>query len=539
MKNQEVSRYIQRHSELKSERHMYESLFQECFDHFLPRKADIVAKRSPGQKHNRPMLFDSTGIQANELLSATLSSGLTNPQTTWFFLTTGDEKLDRDDEVRLWMADTLLRLHAIINGSNFHSENHEFNLDLGAIGNGCMFVEEDDSTVVRFAARHIAETWIDENSTGMVDTLYREYEQTARQLVHAFGEKNVPAKIARMAKEPGDQQKFRVLHVIEPREMKGKKAGPKGYAFASKYILCEDEATLEEGGYREQPFMFARWGKASGEKYGRGPGQTALPDMKMLNLMKKTTIEGAQLTIRPPHVLPHDGYLLPIKWVPGGTIYAKAGHNTDSIKPLLQNARIDFGIEFVRMVQKQVMEAFMVERFQLPNGPQMTATEVMQRTDVMYRYMGPMLANLQHQYLRPLIDRVFAIAYRKKLIATAPEALQGKDVSVRYSSPVAKAQRASDGQSIMNAIQAAAPFIQADPAVLDNLDGDEALRHIAEIYGVPERILRARSQIQNMRQARQVQQQKMQQMQESQLMAQNIQAAGPVAIQAQKEGLVP
>jgi hypothetical protein len=528
MQNDQIKKDLERHSQLVSERQPYEQTWQECYDYILPRKAEVTTRTTPGAKRNYADLYDSTGMQGAQLLAATLASGLTNPQTVWFHLTTGDEAIDRDDEVRHWMATTHHAMHNVINNSNYHNEKHENYLDLATIGNGPLSIEEDDEFVVRFNARHIRECYIDEDHRGMVDTVHRVYCYSARHLVGAFGEKAVGKVVLKMIAD-GDQTKLEVLHIVEPRAAK-EKGGPKNYPIASRYILKQEGTLLSEGGYREMPYIFSRWQKASSEKYGHGPGQVALADIKMLNAMKKATIQGAQMTIRPPLVVPHDGYLLPVRLTPGGTTYAKQG--AGEIRPLITNARIDFGIEMIKLVQSSIMEAFYVNRFELPNGPMMTATEVQQRTNIMYRYMGPMLANLQHQDLRPTIDRVFGIMMRKGLIARPPEAIQGKNIGVKYSSPVAKAQQAQDGEKLLQAIQASAPFVQIDPNVIDNFNGDEAIRYIAGVYGVPESVLRDQREVKKIRAARAEQQAKQQKMAEDQMMAQNIQAAGPTVMQA-------
>ncbi len=51
----------------------------------------------------------------------------------------------------------------------------------------------------------------------------------------------------------------------------------------------------------------------------------------------------------------------------------------------------------------------------MQNGPQMTATEVVQRNEEKMRLLGPVLGRLQSELLRPMIDRTFAILLRKKL----------------------------------------------------------------------------------------------------------------------------
>ena len=52
---------------------------------------------------------------------------------------------------------------------------------------------------------------------------------------------------------------------------------------------------------------------------------TALPDVKMLNEMSKTTIKAAQKQVDPPLLVPDDGFILPVRTVPGGLNFYRAG----------------------------------------------------------------------------------------------------------------------------------------------------------------------------------------------------------------------
>ena len=52
----------------------------------------------------------------------------------------------------------------------------------------------------------------------------------------------------------------------------------------------------------------------------------------------------------------------------------------------------------------------------MQDGPQMTATEVIQRNEEKMRLLGPVLGRLQSELLKPLIDRVFAILLKKQYV---------------------------------------------------------------------------------------------------------------------------
>jgi hypothetical protein len=99
-----------------------------------------------------------------------------------------------------------------------------------------------------------------------------------------------------------------LLHCVYPRDDvdKGKKAATM-LPVASVYIDEKEKHVLAEGGFDEMPYMVSRWSKTVGEVFGRSPAMTALPDIKMLQEIMKTTIKAAQKIVDPPLLVPDDG----------------------------------------------------------------------------------------------------------------------------------------------------------------------------------------------------------------------------------------
>jgi hypothetical protein len=172
-----------------------------------------------------------------------------------------------------------------------------------------------------------------------------------------------------------------------------------------------------------------------------------------------------------------------------------------------------------------IRDTFYVNQLMMQSGPQMTATEVVQRNEEKMRLLGPVLGRLQSELLRPMIDRTFAILLRKKLFKPAPEFLAGQDIQIEYVSPLAKAQRASELQSIMRAIEIFGSLANVSP-VFDHINIDNLVTHLAEIVGVPAKVLNSKSEVNAIRQQKQQQADQQMQMQQLQQVAQ---AGGQIA----------
>lgn len=491
---------IEKFNRLKAKRANIENVWQGIGDYILPRKNDILTVTSPGSpKYND--ILDATGVTSCELLAGALHGMLTNPSGYFFNLTTGNPKLDQNDNVRFWIQEVVRSIHERINNSNFQTEIQELYLDLCAFGTAAMSIEEDEEVVVRFAARALREIYVDENSKGKIDCLYRCYPLDARGLVDEFGLENVPEEVSK-AYNSGQDKSWEVLHAVYPSREKGV------FKFTSHYVLVEKKIDLEIKGFREFPFVVPRWSKASGEMYGRGPGEKALPEVKCLNKMTETTLKGAQKVVDPPLQAPDDGFVLPLITRPAGINYYRAG-SQDRVEPIFNGAQIDFGYQAIEIKKTQVREAFYIDQLKLREGPQMTAEEVVTRTEQALRFLGPMLGRQQSELLQPMIERIYAIMDRRGEIPPAPAELQGLELKVHYSSIMAMAQRASELQSINRFFSNIAPLMSINPNVGDIIDVDSSAYGIAKLVNLPQEFLRKKDDLTKIRSSREKQQQAM------------------------------
>lgn len=497
---QKAKRYCQRFARMAADRMNWENTWQEVVNYTVPRKNDIINFKTPGQKRGHE-LFDTTAIMSNQLLSAALHSMLTNPALRFFDLRAANLALNEDEEVKLWLQAVADRMYQLLNASNFQTEIHEIYIDLGSIGTACLYIGEHKEKIIHFAARAMKEIFVDENNLGVIDVVHRQFSWKLRQIVQEFGEEVLPAELLKRYKE-GDEESRTILHCVEPMEDAEYKARGSVFKYSSCYLLKDSEYILkEEPGFREFPFAVPRWTKASGEVLGRGPGMDMLPDTKMVNKMMETTLKGGQKTVDPPLMVQDDGVIGQVRLTPGGITVVRPMLE-QPIRPLIVDARVDFGIQLLEDTRRRIRAGFFVDQLQLREGPQMTAQEVRQRAEESMRLMGPVLGRQHHELLRPMIDRVFAIGVRRGQFPPAPRQLQGQQIDVFYSSLIARAQRMSEGENLTRAIAVGAPIFQSKPETLDLLNGDESIRYIFDIYGVPQKTMNDRGAIEEIRAAR-------------------------------------
>jgi len=497
---------------LEADRGTWESHWQEILDYVMPRKAEITFLRSRGEKRTE-VLFDSTAITANNLLAASLQGTLTSPSLPWFSLKLRDDDANKIRDVQIWLEDTARRMYAVFNESNFNTEVHEMYLDLCSVGTSAIFVEEANEGFLQgglhFNTLHIAEYFIQENSTGRVDTLYRKYKMTARQAVQEFGEDNVGTKIKEAVKAKPDTQ-FNFIHAVEPTPDYERSVGMKSKTklpFHSCHVCFEDKMVVRVGGYNEFPYLVPRWSKATGEIFGRSPSYNALPDIKTLNKAVEIGLKAWAKAIDPPLLVTDDGVIGRVRMTPGGITVVRSD---TAIKPLQIGSNWQITDLKENQLRTAIRQAYYSDQLQLQEGPQMTATEVQVRYELMQRLLGPTLGRFQTEFLNPLIERVFGIMLRSDALTPRPSEMEGMDMDIEYVGPLARSQRMEEAIAVERLYQLAMQVVQVDPTIMDVIDHEQAIRMRATLLGVPKTVLRGEDEVAEIREQRAAAQQQAQ-----------------------------
>ena len=497
---------------LEADRGTWESHWQEILDYVMPRKAEITFLRSRGEKRTE-VLFDSTAITANNLLAASLQGTLTSPSLPWFSLKLRDDDANKIRDVQIWLEDTARRMYAVFNESNFNTEVHEMYLDLCSVGTSAIFVEEANEGFLQgglhFNTLHIAEYFIQENSTGRVDTLYRKYKMTARQAVQEFGEDNVGTKIKEAVKAKPDTQ-FNFIHAVEPTPDYERSVGMKAKTklpFHSCHVCFEDKMVVRTGGYNEFPYLVPRWSKATGEIFGRSPSYNALPDIKTLNKAVEIGLKAWAKAIDPPLLVTDDGVIGRVRMTPGGITVVRSD---TAIKPLQIGSNWQITDLKENQLRTAIRQAYYSDQLQLQEGPQMTATEVQVRYELMQRLLGPTLGRFQTEFLNPLIERVFGIMLRSDALTPRPSEMEGMNMDIEYVGPLARSQRMEEAIAVERLYQLAMQVVQVDPTVMDVINHEQAIRMRATLLGVPKTVLRGEDEVAEIREQRAAAQQQAQ-----------------------------
>lgn len=501
-----IDRIMTRLKGLEAIRESWVPVWRELSDYVLPRKGS----GSPGiQSAGRrgaldEKIFDSTATHALDLLASSLGGLLTNPALPWFEIRVRDKALETDPEVQDFLGECRTRLTAAFNSetTGFQTYVHELYLDVALFGTAVMYVESDEAGMVRFTTRPLFEVHVSESVSGVVDTVFRRYELTARQAWQEWG--GACSEQVRSMLEGRPDEKVEIVHAVFPRADRDPfGVGSGDFPFASVHLETRARHLLAEGGYLEVPYMVPRWSKAPGETYGRGPGLTALSDVRVLNAMSRTALMAAEKMADPPLMVPDDGFLGPVRSGPGGLSYYRAGAS-DRIEALPVSVDLRAAEAMMQARRDSIRQIFLNDHLAPSDGPGITATEAVIRQNEKMRVLGPVLGRMQTEFLSPLIRRVFRLMLRAGRLPEPPPRIKPGDLVTVYVSPVMRAQKQYEAQALSQTMQYLSPLVMGTDAfgVLDNFETDAIARHAAELFGLPPGALRAPQQVAQVREAK-------------------------------------
>lgn len=477
--------------------------WQEIAELIAPHEADFTITRSDGQLRGLQQ-YESAPAVAAENLAGGLWALLTNPATQWFTLKASDPGVMEDADAAAWLdsvRDIIMR-ELDADGGAFYARTLDMDRALVRYGTGLLYRDTAPNRPgLRFWAPPVRECVIQEDDEGRVDFVSRRFKWSARQAFARWGQRT-PEKV-RKALEKAPEQEFTFVHAVRPnRDRVPGRRDMRGKPWHSCYVLADDPVLVEEGGMDRNPWVVGRWARMQASPYGYSPAMVALADTKTLNVMAKTFLVSSQKAADPPLLAPDENAIMPIRVRPGGIVYGAVNANGQALVQALET-RGAFTLTDAMMQAKReaVRAAFLAAQLEMPDRPNRTATEVLQREEDRMRMMAPNLVRMQSDVLDPIIEGIFEDLQDRGVFPPAPSSLGGQTIQVEYVSPLARAQRASEGQALLRVFESIAPLAAMRPDVLDNFDIDQASRLLAQTLGAPGTLLRDPRKVIALRQA--------------------------------------
>jgi hypothetical protein len=508
------------------------SLWQSIADNFYPERAEFTASRSLGDDF-AAHLSTSYPILARRDLGNAFSSMLRPAGQQWFNM--GLEMEDREDNAaKRWLEwATGVQFRAMHDrSSGFVRATKEGDQDFAAFGQCVLSAELNRrGDGLLFRNWHLRDvTWC-ENADGVIDTVRRRWEPTARDL-NALFRGNVSEQTKRcLDKEP--YKKIPCIHAVIPSEEYEAPAGKKRprQPFVSIYYEADTGHVLEEKPLWQLGYIIPRWQTVSGSQYAYSPATVAaLPDARLIQAMTLTLLEAGEKAVNPPMLAVQEAIRSDVAIFAGGITWVDAEYDErlgEVLRPLTQDkSGIPLGIDMQRDARDMIAQAFFLNKLNLPiMAGDMTATEVSQRVQEYIRNALPLFEPMEPEYNGALCEAAFDLLLRGGAFGSVqdmPQSLRGQDVRFRFESPLREASGKQKAQTFLQAKGLLAEAVALDPSARYLIDTKTALRDALDGAGVPAKWIPDEETVLSMEQQEK-------QMQEAQALLQTMQAGAETA----------
>jgi hypothetical protein len=548
---------LSRQAELESERSRYEAVWEAVSEFCDPDAPDVWSGRRGAEPQAERQQRRGARVYANTINSAAnrLAAGLESliiPQSEkWHGLSTAAVNDEESEEEKEWaeaLRDFLFALRYSAN-SNFVPATQACLRNVVRYGPAYLYAEEGFGTLIRYASIPVVEGYLCRNRWGQVDIFHRRYERTARQAAQLLGYDKLPARIKMLVDDPAKcETKISLIQCIQPRDERKmyRLSGTYQYldtAFASYHVVEDEEVIVRESGFRSFPVSCFNWRRHEGDPYGISPTIEALTTVREENAVRRSGLRALQQITDPATASKARLEYVPVL-NPGENYPGLIDDNgRPLIAPIAVGQNPTYAFDYAESRAEEIRDMMFVNLFQtLVQNPQMTATEALIRQEEKGALLGPSGSIIQAGFASNL-DRELGILEDKGLYEEdsrflPPASLAGKAVRPTFTGPLDVLRRSAEARDTIQVVTTAMQMAQFDPGVMDNIDGDEALKIVQSAGRSPQRIFRRQDEVADIRDARARAQQAQAGMAAIAAAGKVARDAVPAAVQARDSGLL-
>ena len=491
--------FSKRLSAMKMERESFDPHYKELQQFIKPRRGRFFSQdRNKGEKKHQSII-NSKATQSHQIARAGMYAGIMSPARPWLKLRTFNRDLMEFGPVKLWLEQVEKLMLQIFNSGNLYNMAPVMIGELLLFGTGCMLHEDDFEDVARFYTLTAGSYWISQNARYEVDTLAREFEMTAGQMLERFEMDKLSISVQNEIKTGKLDGWHKIVHFIEPNPHHDPDRSilPSYKKFRSKYYDPGDVAKtfLSQSGFDMFPAYCPRWDVTGEDIYGTDcPAMTALGDIKGLQIEEKRKGQAIDKMVNPPLSGPSALRNVNVSSLPGGlTIYS--GNPNQRLSPIYQvNPNLLDLREDMAQVEMRIDKAFFVDMFlaisNMAGIQPKNQLELSQRDRERLLQLGPTLQRFHGEFLEKLVDRTFFQMDKARILPELPEELDGQPLEVEFISSLASAQKQVATEGIERTMAFAAGLMQSGfPEVRHKIDAMQVLDEFSNAVGAPTKMV--------------------------------------------------
>ena len=477
-----IESVIKRYDRAVARRELWRSNMQDCYRYAIPDR-ELFMQITPGQKKGQ-YIFDSTAQEAVQEFASRIQSTICPAWRNWSKLVAGPalpQEVRESDELALQLEKQTDIFFSYINHSNFVLKAHEAFQDL-SVGTGAITCElNEQRNGLVFEAIPPPMLAIEEGPTGLIETTFMDRKCPPGHIQRSYPGAVLPQKFQQALRDNPDKDvEYQVACLYEP--------------LRAQYHLVvftkQEKFVLYWRNYGEtSPCIVFRWSSIAGEDWGRGPVMSCLPNVKTLNVVVEYILRGAAITVMPPYTAVADGVINPytVRVDPTAIIPVSSNDTSNpSLRQLDANAKPEMSqiiLDDMRMSVRRQMYADPRRR----EGPIQSATEILVEDREFIQRIGSSFGRMQTEFAERVINR--GIAVLKSVGKMADIRIDGREITLKHLSPLARAQDQDELLSIQTAFQLIAPL--GPEALMLTVKPEMMGEFIFKKSGVPSDLLRS------------------------------------------------
>ena len=461
-----MSKARERYSQLQSGRTQFLDMAVECSELTLP----YLVTQDDNSTGKRQLLqpYQSVGAKAVVTLAAKLMLAILPPQTAFFKLQVRDDKLGQtlDPMMRSELDLSFSKIERLIMDYIAASSDrvvvHQALKHLIVSGNALIFMGKD-------GLKHypLQRYVIERDGNGNIIEIVTK-EMVSRKVLGIL-----PPPTDNPNGEYGDtEDDAEVYTCVKMDESSG---SWRWHQEVDDMILDGSQSTAPKNA---SPWLVLRFNTVDGEDYGRGRVEEFIGDLRSLDGLSQSLVEGASVASKVVFLVSPSATTKP------GTL-AKAGNGA-----IIQGRPEDVGVvqvgktadfataaQLAATIEKRVLEAFLV--MNIRNAERVTAEEVRLTQLELEQSLGGLFSLLTVEFLVPYLNRTLLILQRSNQIPRLPKDV----VRPKIVAGINSLGRGQDNESLTRFIATVAQTLGPE-ALMKYIDPSEAIKRLAAAQGI-------------------------------------------------------
>lgn len=482
---------MRRYKNARNTSDLWIALLETAYHYTVPnRNLFYWTTQFQGAQKNAKV-YDCTGIIGVNKFVSKMQNAFTPPQMTWAPLTAGADIPEEDKErVERSLQDITDVLFSYIRRSNFDDAVNEVYYD-AAISVGALICSEgpldDDENLFHFYSVPASRLAIEQSYSGKIESNYRWFDEFLIRDIEQFWPeaKLTPYMQDMMKNDPNAVVKNLVEGIIYHH----------GERLPYQYVLMVDNVFLISKDVESSPWITFRINKVNTEIFGRGPVLSALPAILTLNELMRLELVSANMNVSKPIMAYSDGVFNPNTFVmqPNSIITVSPTSNGQfPLQPFPDTANPNFMQVTANDLRMQINALLYADPLGPVEAPTKTATEIGIRQRNLAEEIGPQFTRIQAEFLGPLIKRLIYILKKRGKIP--PIEVDGREIEIRYKSPLTVSQGEKDVETFIRWFQVMQGTLGPEQAIL-YLNPLEMPLWSAQKMGVDMKVLNSKEQM--------------------------------------------